>query len=249
MIELIIIAFGLGLVSNLHCLGMCGPIALALPLDRSSTINKVKGVSAYSVGRSLGYASLGTVIGIVGMSADLLGVLQWLSIGSGLLIILFAWRSHFTFVGKQSWLSSKVQEFMKAFLRRGDKKNTFSLGGFGLVNALLPCGMVYVALLSAMNFGGIANAMIFMFVFGLGTLPGFIVLALANVIKRPFFSKKIVVAILVSIVGLAMVVRGMNLGIPYISPKIELAASENRMENKKEKAMFSCCSKESETCD
>lgn len=249
MIELTIFAFSLGLVSNLHCIGMCGPIALALPLNRSSKLTKIKGISFYSLGRSIGYSLLGALVGLIGMSANLLGVLQWLSIISGLLIILFAWRGYFNIGISNSKFSMVIHRFMSSFLKNKSKRGNTPLLSFGFVNAFLPCGMVYAALLAAMNFGGILNAMLFMFIFGIGTSPGFFAIALVNFFKSPYFGKKIIVASFVSIVGLAMVVRGMNLDIPIISPKLNVTKSDEGMEE----ASFSCCSsktkdKEDATC-
>ena len=244
--ELLIIAFSLGLVSNFHCLGMCGPIALALPLNRKNMFTKILGIMNYTLGRGVGYAVLGIIIGLIGMTASVLGTLQWLSIASGVLIIIFAWKGYFKFGLNENRFTKSIYGFMAKFLKQNNgKKNTLALLSFGFVNAFLPCGMVYVALLSALNFGNVGNAMLFMFVFALGTAPGFIFLAVFKGFKSQFFAKKIVVASLVSVVGILMVVRGMNLGIPYLSPKMEIT-NVDESEGKEEAAM-SCCSKSS--CD
>lgn len=244
MMELLVIALTLGLVSNFHCLGMCGPISLALPINRKNSLTKILGISYYTIGRGFGYASLGVIVGLIGMSASLLGVLQWLSIASGILIVIFAWRGYFNFGLNNSFFSRRVQKFMSSFLQKSkSKKNGLSLISFGFVNAFLPCGMVYVALLSALNFGNVGNAMLFMFAFAIGTAPGFLILALFKGFKTRFFTKKIVVASLVSIVGLLMIVRGMDLGIPYLSPKMEITNVNEP--DKKQEASMSCCSKTS----
>ena len=97
LITLVVAAFSLGLVTNLHCIGMCGPIAMALPLNRKSQWTAAGGITSYSIGRSLGYAVLGVVVGLIGVSATLLGVLQWISIVSGVLIVVFAWGHFYNF--------------------------------------------------------------------------------------------------------------------------------------------------------
>lgn len=239
MIGLVTLALTMGLVSNLHCLGMCGPIALALPLNRSSNTTKAVGIGAYSLGRSFGYALLGLIVGFIGMSADLLGVLQWLSIISGALIILFAWRGYYNFNIGSNVISSKVMGFMGAFLKRKEKKGNSRLLGFGFVNAFLPCGMVYLSLITAMNFGSIPYSMLFMFLFGLGTSPGFFAIALMPFSKSWFSGKKVLVASLVTVVGIAMILRGMNLDIPIISPKMQTVQSAD---DGATQASFSCCS-------
>jgi sulfite exporter TauE/SafE len=218
---------------------MCGPIAMALPLDRKSNLSKVKGIGSYSLGRSFGYSLLGIIVGLIGISASLLGALQWLSIISGAIIILFAWRGYFHFGQGSNFFSRFIQKSMRKFIKQPAKKGSFLLFSFGFVNAFLPCGMVYAALLTAMNFNGVWNAVIFMFIFGIGTSPGFFAIAVLKFFKTPYFGKKIIVASLVSIVGLFMMVRGMNLDIPFISPKMEITKS---IDEENDQAGFSCCS-------
>lgn len=242
MTELIIIAFSLGLISNLHCLGMCGPIAMALPLDHRSNLRKIKGIGLYSFGRSIGYSILGIIVGVIGMSAELLGVLQWLSIISGAIIILFAWRGYYNIGQGNNFFTKFIQQVMRKFLKSPAKKGNSSLLSFGFVNAFLPCGMVYAALFTAMNYGSVWNAFVFMFVFGLGTSPGFFAIAVLKFFKTPFLGKKIIVASLVSIVGLFMIVRGLNLDIPLVSPKMQITKKENKESTE---VSFSCCSKSS----
>ena len=242
---ILVIALSLGLIANLHCIGMCGPISLALPLNRKNAFTAILGILIYTFGRSMGYASLGLIIGFIGLSADLIGALQWLSIISGILIILFAWKSYYNQAPQLGKLNAFISKSMgKIFKAKSDKGKNKRLLSFGIINAFLPCGMVYVALLSAMNTGSISNSALFMIFFGLGTAPGFIVLALLKdkIFRWNFLSKKIVVASLVSLVGLAILLRGMNLGIPYISPKMELATNANNTKSDEE-IIVSCCSK------
>lgn len=259
LVTIVIAAFSLGLVTNLHCIGMCGPIAMALPLNRKSKWTIAGGITSYSVGRSLGYASLGIIVGLIGVSATLLGVLQWISIISGILIVVFAWGHFYNISSRGSIINKWVMRGMSKLLKNKSKKsNPSRLLGIGLINAFLPCGMVYVALLGALNAGNLANSTLFMFVFGIGTLPGFIFLgALKDTFaKLTFFNKKIVLASLVSIVGVFMILRGMNLGIPYISPRMEMVMAKHSKSSPQEnqdaleiEATMSCCSKSKEaTC-
>lgn len=242
-------AFTLGLLANFHCIGMCGPISLALPLNRKSKLTAATGVMTYTVGRSIGYALLGIIIGVIGFSAHLLGVLQWLSIISGILIILFAWRNYYAFTPRFGAFNTFItQKIGVLFKQNREKKSYTTLGLIGLLNAYLPCGMVYVALLSALNAGSVANAALFMFVFGLGTAPGFLVLALLKnkVTFSRFLNNKVMVASLVSLVGVLILLRGLNLGIPMISPKMEMTQTTQVDEDREfieEKAVMSCCSK------
>ena len=250
LINLFILSFGLGLLSNFHCIGMCGPIALALPLNRTTNWTASLGVFLYTFGRSLGYAILGLIVGFIGVSADLFGILQWLSIVSGVLIIIFAWSAYFKNAFNLGFVNRWVSKSMgKIFKNKANKGRNKRLTTFGFVNAFLPCGMVYVALLSALNTGSMVNSSLFMVFFGLGTLPGFLVLALLKnrLFSWNFLSKKVVIASLVSVVGLAIVLRGMNLGIPYISPKLEMV-QKMEGESSEEEMTMSCCSSSKKEC-
>ena len=247
-LNILYFAFTLGLLANFHCIGMCGPISLALPLNRKSKLTAASGVMTYTVGRSVGYALLGIIIGAIGFSAQLLGVLQWLSIISGVLIILFAWRNYYAFTPRFSAFNDFISKKLGVLFKKNrGKKSYATLGLIGLFNAYLPCGMVYVALLSTLNAGSVTNAALFMFVFGLGTAPGFLVLALLKnkVTFSRFLNNKIMVASLVSLVGLLILLRGLNLGIPMISPKMEITQTTQVDDNEthvEEKAVMSCCS-------
>jgi len=254
IIHIVFIAFSLGLVTNLHCIGMCGPIAMALPLNRKSNLTIAGGITSYSLGRSFGYTLMGVVVGIIGLSASMLGVLQWLSIISGILIILFAWGAYYKGKGKATWFNRLVMRTMSKFLKV-KPAGTPKLVGIGFINAFLPCGMVYIALISALNTGSIQNSMIYMFFFGLGTLPGFIFLGVLKdfFARMNFFNRKLVLASLISLVGVFMILRGMNLGIPIISPKMEMImskANEHNSDSPKIEAKMSCCSsKDEDSCE
>lgn len=252
LITLVVGAFSLGLVTNLHCIGMCGPIAMALPLNRKSKWTVAGGITSYSIGRSIGYAFLGVIVGLIGVSANLLGVLQWVSIISGVLIVVFTWGHFIGTSNRGSFINKWVMKAMAKLLKnKSQKSNPSHLLGIGLINAFLPCGMVYFALVAALSTGSMANSILFMFVFGIGTLPGFIFLgALKEMFaKLRFFNKRVVLASLVSILGVFMILRGLDLGIPFISPKMEMVIAKHNKENHKAtnqdlkiEAKMSCCS-------
>ena len=252
-----VVALGglMGLISNLHCIGMCGPIAMALPLNRSSKLSIVGGITTYTLGRSTGYAALGVTVGLIGMSADLLGVLQWLSIVTGLLIIIYAWMGYVSGGTKNTVINKLLMRSMGKLMKHTKRRSSLKLFGIGLLNAFLPCGMVYVALLAAMNTGNMQNSFIYMVSFGIATLPGFIFLgALKDYFNRiAFFNRRTVLASLISLVGVFMILRGLNLNIPFVSPKIEIITAEEDTDQLNHEpiieAEFSCCSSSKEECD
>src|SRR5690349_15121201 len=80
-------AFLLGLLGSFHCAGMCGPIALALPLDQSSRMKIVAGRMMYNGGRILTYMMLGVIAGLIGHGIAYAGFQKTLSISAGLLML------------------------------------------------------------------------------------------------------------------------------------------------------------------
>ncbi len=232
-------AFILGVISNLHCLGMCGPIALAIPLNRSSKSSKLFGILQYHLGRVLVYAILGYIVGYIGMGIKLFGVLQAISIIAGIGIIIYAWRKKLTFF-KNPFTSSLrhtslLSQSMGKIMRSESPIKLFLLGA---LNGLLPCGMVYTALITAVVMGTPVLSATSMLAFGLGTLPGLVAFSLfAQQLGNPIRSKiNRYLPYLITVVGLLIVLRGMNLNIPYISPKVSFS------EEKKEVVM-DCCHK------
>jgi uncharacterized protein len=239
MITLISIALVLGLSSSLHCIGMCGPIAMILPIQQAPPAEKLFKTIVYHVGRILVYALLGAFFGMMGQTFQLMGLLQTISIVFGVLIIagvvfprIFA-KFHF-FNHIHSKLNGYVHNtFGKLIKRRG----TLSLFILGMLNGLLPCGAVYFALLGSLVYGGLFEGALFMAVFGLGTSPAMVAITyFANSISLSLREKfrKASPVILILFGGL-FIVRGMNLDIPYISPKVEI--------NQAGEEEVSCCSK------
>ena len=239
MTSILASAFLLGIISNLHCLGMCGPIALAIPLNRSSKSAMLFGILQYHLGRVLIYAILGYIVGYIGMGIKLFGVLQAISIISGIGIIIYAWRNKLTFF-KNPFTSSLrhtslLSRSMGKIMRSESPLKLFLLGA---LNGLLPCGMVYTALITAVVLGTPILSATSMLAFGLGTLPGLVAFSLfAQQLGNPIRSKiNRYLPYLITVVGLLITLRGMNLNIPYISPKVSFS------EEKKEVVM-DCCHK------
>lgn len=235
---LLINGFIIGLASNLHCLGMCGPIALAVPLNRSSNWSILLGLLQYNSGRIFTYFLLGILVSQIGLTAETLGILQKLTIASGLFLIFYAWRKYFPFVssfrfgGKPSTLS----KYMGPVLRM---KNIFRPIFLGMLNGLLPCGMVFTALINTF----FSQSPLSMITFGIGTLPAMMIVGFAanriNSVQRQKFNR--FVPYLLTLVGLVIMLRGMNLDIPYLSPKVTISSKVNV--DKEPEITMSCCHK------
>lgn len=214
----------IGFLGSLHCVGMCGPIALALPLDRSSVTSQVTGVLLYNSGRIFTYSLIGLAFGLIGKNIAFFGIQQHFSIGLGVLIIVFAILPYsleklFDITPFLTSFLNKIKQKLGFYLRKNSAK---SLLGIGVLNGLLPCGLVYFAIVGAIASYKPIEGAAFMAVFGLGTLPmmllaalspGFIKLKWRNRVKKalPFFA---------ILIGILFILRGLNLGIPYVSAQL-----------------------------
>lgn len=218
-----LIGFIIGLSSAFHCLGMCGPIAMAVPVNRSSNFSILSGALQYNFGRIAAYSILGFVIGSIGLSFSLLQWLQWLSIAAGLLMIFLAW--HKLFSSGRSKLEGKLtQQISRGIGRVIHSHNPFKLIGLGALNGLLPCGMVFIGLTNALIQGSPGAGALAMAFFGLGTLPVMlsVVFFTSKLSGHRRFQFSKVVPYIMTVVGLLVILRGLNLGIPYISPEINV---------------------------
>ena len=210
-----------GLLGSFHCLGMCGPIALMLPIDRK---NRVKGffqMMSYHSGRLFTYSIIGLLFGILGTGFHLLGFQQQISILMGIVMILLI---IFPKLGKKNALNKKVSLFVfkvknKLGKELQNKQNdTFFFIGF--FNGFLPCGLVYMAVLGALTTTNIFNSVSYMFLFGLGTIPLISsILFIGNFAKGNlrYYINKAIPVFVVSI-GILFIIRGLGLDIPYLSP-------------------------------
>lgn len=243
----------IGLASSLHCIGMCGPIAMAIPVNRKNNFTILSGVLQYNLGRVLTYAILGFFIGSIGLTIESFGVLQWLSIITGVALILYAWRK---WLGKS--FHAKIPGInVNGFVSKGigsvlRSKFPMKLPLLGLLNGLLPCGMVYVALMNAMLAGNQSGSAFSMIAFGLGTVPAMMAVGFAAGKITGKLRSKLNAAIpyMLTLVGLLVILRGMNLGIPYISPKAEMAIKHSSSMQKTEPEMkMDCCHSSEEDCE
>ncbi len=215
----------MGLVGNLHCLGMCGPIALAVPSVGTSEGKRILGVLTYNAGRILIYGVIGAVFGLLGSTINLMGFQQYFSIILGSLIVLAVlvpwWVKKMDIIQKPLF-GALVK--MKGLFQKQFAKGTFgSVFVIGLFNGLLPCGLVYMAAAGAVVVGSHWHGALYMVLFGIGTLPVMFGLPylgrfMSNAIRTRF--RKLVPVTLLAF-GILLILRGSNLGIPYVSPAIE----------------------------
>ncbi|HVD98918.1 MAG TPA: sulfite exporter TauE/SafE family protein [Cytophagaceae bacterium] len=209
----------LGLMSSLHCIGMCGPIALALPVPEGSS--RVIGILLYNSGRIITYSMLGLVFGTMGYIAVLSGLQQYLSIVCGSIVIVLVFVSFFgkiQYLGKFSMLFLKFKNKFSLLLK---KRTLPSLFLIGILNGLLPCGMVYMALVGAIATGSSLTGSVYMILFGLGTFPLMFLVFYVNTLATTWRKNiKTALPVLSLLLGVLLIVRGLNLNIPFLSPGI-----------------------------
>ena len=226
---MLVTAFVLGLLGSFHCVGMCGPIAFLLPLDRKNKTKRIFEVISYHLGRLFTYAFLGLVFGILGRSLQLFGFQQRLSIIIGIVMIIviiipsrFFNRYHFSKPFYQ--LVSRLKTAIGFQIKRKKPGTFFTMG---LLNGLLPCGLVYLAVFGAIGSNSVWEGGIYMVLFGFGTIPLMTTaIYLGNFLKTSVKRRLVkLIPVFVIIIGALFIMRGLGLGIPYISPS-EMVAVE-----------------------
>lgn len=219
----------LGLLGSLHCMGMCGPLAIALPRGDSHRARYVGGRLLYNLGRVVTYSLMGAIFGLLGQTLVMVGVQRWVSVGLGIamLILLFMGPRLTHRLTGAGWITRGVGQLKKSLGVRLKQNAPHTLLTVGLLNGLLPCGLVYVALTGAAATGSPLNGALYMALFGLGTIPIMFAISLMGhlvfIRHRTLFRRLIPIG--VSIVAAMLILRGLALGIPYLSPDLAAGSS------------------------
>jgi len=218
-------AFILGLVGSVHCAGMCGPLALALPSTGSRLPGLVASRIAYNVGRIVTYCLLGLTFGLLGRTLALAGIQRWLSIGLGIALLTGLLGSRKLGLSQSVvGMVGRLKECMRVLL---SQRSLSAVAFLGLLNGLLPCGLVYVACAGATNTGSVMAGTQYMAAFGVGTIPMLLTIGLSGKLIPWSLRLQLRKAIPVSVFLLAclLILRGMSLGIPYVSPDLSAGAA------------------------
>lgn len=224
LIAICIAGCTLGILGSLHCIGMCGPIALSISGNFETNYYRIRNIILYNGGRALSYSFMGFLLGLIGNRFALSGYQQILSISAGLFIIgIFIFKylinSNLNIIKP---FNVKIQNILASLMAK-PKDHWFYLQ-VGIVNAWLPCGLVYLALASALTTAHPLGGGLFMLFFGLGTLP----LMASLMFVGNYFSQSLrlkltkAIPFFILFTAILLILRGMNLGIPYISPSIDL---------------------------
>jgi sulfite exporter TauE/SafE len=217
---IVIAGFSIGLLGSFHCVGMCGPLALSLPVQGFSNWYKSIAITFYNLGRSVSYTLMGLLFGILGQSLSLFKLQQYLSIAAGIFILAVLLFNHFGKSGSSALItySANIKSKLSKLLK--SDKTIASYLSIGIVNGFLPCGLVYIAIATAVATGNILESGLLMFAFGIGTIP---LMALTMVFGKyvpMHFRHRLnkLTPYLIAGVAILLILRGSNLGIPYLSP-------------------------------
>ncbi len=211
-----------GLLGSFHCVGMCGPIAFMLPVDRSNSLRKVTQISTYHFGRILAYSIIGLFFGLIGNSLYIFGIQQQLSIVIGVLMIIVVLIpvktfNRYNFSKPMYRVISKIKSALGHALK---KKTADTFLTIGFLNGFLPCGLVYMAVFASMATGSMFEGSLYMMLFGVGTIPLMTSAIYLGKILNTAVKHRIqkAIPVFVVVMGIWFIVRGLGLGIPYISP-------------------------------
>ena len=234
MTTLILAALMIGLAGSLHCIGMCGPLVMIIHSGgQGKTFSWWLNQIIYHSGRMLVYASFGVIIGFVGKGFVAYGFQQWLAVISGILLLLMLFVPYISSKIKAGGnvVFQKVRGKFSSLIQNKKPQTQFLLG---IINGLLPCGLVYAAMAAALATSSPAKSALFMVVFGLATSPAlFAVAGFGNIIRTKIKAKNFAaIRIGLSVLAVLFILRGANLGIPYLSPKVKMDAhkTEQTME-------------------
>lgn len=210
---LILSAWVMGFVGSTHCIGMCGPLAMSLPMRSQQVPDRMFSALVYNLGRITTYAFYGSLIGLT-QSLVLPFLFQHeLSVIIGILLVLM---SIYFLVFKKTitaFSNNRFYQLVTTTLGKLYQKNSIqNLYFIGVLNGLLPCGLVYLALASAFATGTMYKSILFMSFFGLGTLPAM----WSMVFFAQYFSPLIrtylrkIYPFIFAITGIMLIMRGLS---------------------------------------
>ena len=186
------LVFVAGFLGSYHCIGMCGPLALALGSSRPELAMNTTRQLIYSVGRIFTYAFLGSVAGYAGLrltranalsptgqewlaqsgSTSLVNIQAWLAVVAGILLIIFGLMTTGILPKRSAkaggGITCLAATWLKTFLTSPSPVNVFLAGVF---TGFIPCGLVYIFLAKAASTASVPVGAATMVAFGFGTVP------------------------------------------------------------------------------
>lgn len=226
MSTMMIAALVMGVAGSAHCIGMCGPIALAVPSPGQGWGARLGGTLLLNGGRLITYVLIGVAFGAFGHGFRVAGLQQFISIAAGIALLLAAlvpgMLGSLNVTGRAARLIAGLRNALTRNLRRSSPQAIFLIG---VLNGLLPCGLVYAAAIGAAAQGDVVNGALFMALFGVGTWPVMIALRMSGAMVGDHARRHLRQAIpyFTAVLAVLFILRGMQLDIPYISPVLQMA--------------------------
>ena len=216
----------IGFAGSLHCIGMCGPIVMVLPGSVAERVRFLAGRFLYNIGRVAAYGTLGIVAGMIGQAFTFAGWQQRIGIVAGAVMILSVVLPA-VFLSKKmpanplSPMVGFVKEKLSQLLSRSHPSSLFLIG---FLNGFLPCGLVYTAMIGSVSTGYVAGSILYMMLFGVGTIPVMLATAYAANFITQSMRRKLTKFLPVGVVllGMLFMLRGLSLGIPFVSPDMDM---------------------------
>jgi sulfite exporter TauE/SafE len=218
----------LGFFGSFHCIGMCGPLVLALGGNSRFLLGRV----LHNTGRLITYGVFGLIFGLIGSRLNVAGLQQTVSISMGVIIaayVILPHRSKTRFI-EGTGLNNSFLLLKRGLSRLYKSQSALSKLAVGVLNGFLPCGFVYIALTGALIAGSAEGSALFMIMFGLGTVPAMLAVSIAGKIVTLNFRDRIrrLVPAFSLLIALIFILRGLNLGIPYLSPSLEIKNNQSQ---------------------
>jgi sulfite exporter TauE/SafE len=226
MVAIILSAFTLGILGSLHCIGMCGPLVMSMPFQKVREGSIYVATINYHLGKTLTYSLFGMLAGGIGQGFAFFEWQQILSISAGIILLLITF---FPFLKKNMSAPKSIQQgFSRLYSLAVDQTALKYFFAFGFLNGFLPCGLVFTAIAGASVTATPLKGLLFMLFFGLGTIPSLtsVILFQQKIgasVKKYLFRSSYYISILI---GVLLVLRGLNLGIPYVSPNVNTNTQE-----------------------
>jgi hypothetical protein len=171
----------LGVASSAHCAAMCGPLVLTLGqrLAAPSRSAQLRYALLHHLGRVFTYAALALPAGLLGQTLWLRGMGRTLAVTAGAALLLAALGSLRVrgFSRIAAVVSSAVARLSSPIVRAASRQPLIGPLLTGVMNGLLPCGLVYAALAAAAGLGSLRGALLLMAGFGAGTAPVLVAIA------------------------------------------------------------------------
>ncbi|HET6498285.1 MAG TPA: sulfite exporter TauE/SafE family protein, partial [Coriobacteriia bacterium] len=231
---------GVGLVTSVHCVAMCGMLVLSYAVkgaDGGSLVQRFTPHLAYQTAKIASYMAVGLALGAIGAAFDIGGVRGWVMVAAGAFMVLLG----LNMTGRVPWLKRltlKPPAFLvKALSETRRKANAHASEGrvsiatpltFGLLTGLMPCGPLQAAQLAAAGAGSPVQGATVMLGFGLGTAPLMLAFGTASGLLTARFRERmmIVAAVIIIILGVVMMNRGaMLVGSPVTLASIQQAVT------------------------